>query len=69
MLCVISRLKCKTVLGLGNSYLIGLLQAALLALGLRVRGVTRGQVTVRRQVVEWDGVFGHGWKLFLLEGQ
>lgn len=57
----ISRLECKTVLGLGNSYLSGLFHAVLLALGLRVMCVIRGWVTIGRQVVEWAGVlFGHG---------
>lgn len=51
----ISRLECKTVLGLGNSCLI-----VFLALGLRAKGVIRGQVVVGKQKVEWAGVLGGG---------
>lgn len=48
----ISRLECETVLGLGNSCLIGPFHDVLLALGLRVRGVIRGQSMIGRQKVE-----------------
>ena len=51
----ISRLECKTVLDLGNSCLIGPFHAALLALGLRVKAIIRGQVMVGRQMAEWAG--------------
>lgn len=56
----ISRLECKTVLGLGNSCLVSPFHAVLLALGLRAKGVIRGQVMVGRQMVEWAGVVGGG---------
>lgn len=46
----ISGLECKTVVGLGNSCLIGPFHDALLALDLRVKGVIRGQVMVGRQM-------------------
>lgn len=47
----ISRLECKTVLGFGNSCLIGAFHAVLLALGLRAGW---------GQMVEWAGVLGSG---------
>lgn len=48
----ISGLEFKTVLGLGNSCLIRLFHDVLLALGLRVKGVIRGQVMFGRQMEE-----------------
>lgn len=51
----ISRLECKTVLGLGNSCLIGPFHDVHLALGLRVKGVIRERSSDGWEV---DGVVG-----------